>query len=81
LSIGSQIKISNTGVVTVGPGAVTNKYQHWTINGDTSRAYIAYGGETIDTATGADNISNPAKVYLGTDGISLGKRFSVTAQG
>ena len=81
LSIGSKIKISNTGVVTVGPGAVNNKNKyHWTINGDTSRAYIAYGGENkVDTADGTTD--NSAKVYLGTDGISLGKRFSVTAQG
>ena len=80
LSIGSKIKISNTGAVTVGSGAVTNKSSyHWTIDGNTSRAYIAYGGTTIDTAVGSGD--NPAKVYLGTDGISLGKRFSVTAQG
>jgi len=81
LSIGSKIKISNTGVVTVGPGAVNNKNKyHWTIDGDTSRAYIAYGGETkVNTAD--STTKNSAKVYLGTDGISLGERFSVTAQG
>lgn len=81
LSIGSKIKISNTGIVTVGSGAVNNNSRfHWTIDGDSKRAYIAYGGETqVDTAS--ESGSNPAKVYLGTDGISLGKRFSVTSQG
>lgn len=78
LSIGSKIKISNTGVVTVGSGAVNNNNSrfHWTINGDNSRAYISYGGLTSFTSTRINS-----SVYLGTDGIVLGKYFSVDDDG
>lgn len=82
LSIGSQIKISNTGVVTVGPGAVNNKTSyHWTINGDASKAYIAYGGTTRYNADTEGKSTDVSRVYLGTDGISLGRRFTVTKNG
>lgn len=52
---------------------------HWTINGNASRAYIAFGGTTW-TEANSDSDDN-TKVYLGTDGISLGHRFSVSHQG
>lgn len=52
---------------------------HWTINGNASRAYIAFGGTTWTEANSDSN--DNTKVYLGTDGISLGHRFSVSHQG
>lgn len=52
---------------------------HWEINGNSSRAYIAYGGTTWSEAD--SDSSDNSKIYLGTDGISLGRRFSVSKQG
>lgn len=52
---------------------------HWEINGNNSRAYIAYGGTTWSEAN--SDSSDNTKIYLGTDGISLGHRFSVSRQG
>lgn len=81
LSIGSKIKIDETGIVKVGPGAVAGTGKHWTINGDSNRAYIAYGGTTRYDADTTGKSTDSSRVYLGTDGISLGRRFSVTQNG
>lgn len=90
LSIGSKAKLTNTGVLYLGNGAVANGGvegatggKYWTINGagsgDTARSYIAYGGTSWSGASNDDGTT--AKVYIGTDGFSLGTRFSVSALG
>lgn len=78
LSIGNTIRITpgDNGEVLVGRVTSDNKQ---TISGDGSKAYIAYGGTTQSEATGSDDTT--AKVYLGTDGISIGKRFSISPSG
>ena len=80
LSIGSKFKVNDTGQVYIGTGAVAGNGNHWTIDGDTSKSYIAYGNSTAFSTATNDN-GTAAKVYLGTDGIFLGSRFSVTNQG
>ena len=87
LSIGSKAKLTDDGTMYLGNGAVTKGGvsgqtggYYWTINADSSRAYISYGGDS--SYVNADTTSNhPAKVYLGTDGLSIGRKFSVTNQG
>ena len=79
LSFGSKAKITNTGQMYLGTGAVAGTGKHWTIDGDSSKSYIAYGGTSWSEASN-DN-GTTAKIYLGTDGISLGTRFSVSSQG
>lgn len=60
----------------IGPGAIQESGRHWTINGNkdknTQNAYISYGGLTSFTSD-----RKSSSVYLGTDGIILGKYFSV----
>lgn len=95
LSIGSQFKVDYTGKMYIGRNATQKggvpdqddgKY-YWTINADSSRAYISYGGNTAYSnasnvnETSTDPDTNYAKVYLGTDGISIGRRFSVDNKG
>ena len=84
LSIGSKAKLTNTGVMYIGNGAVAKggleDGNYWTINGNNSRSYISYGGSTSFAAASNDD-GKTAKVYVGTDGISLGTRFSVNSQG
>ncbi len=79
LSFGSKVKIKNTGQMYIGNGAVAGSGKYWTIDGDSSKSYIAYGGTAWSAAS--DDSGTTAKVYLGTDGISLGTRFSVSPQG
>ena len=79
LSFGSKAKITNTGQMYLGTGAVAGTGRHWTIDGDSDKSYIAYGGTSWSEASN-DN-GTAAKIYLGTDGISLGTRFSVNSQG
>lgn len=79
LSFGSKAKITNTGQMYLGTGAVAGTGKHWTIDGDSNKSYIAYGGTSWSEASN-DN-GTTAKIYLGTDGISLGTRFSVSPQG
>ena len=80
LSFGSKAKITNTGQMYLGTGAVKGTTgNHWTIDGDNNKSYIAYGGTSWSEASN-DN-GTTAKIYLGTDGISLGTRFSVSPQG
>ena len=85
LSIGSKVRIDSAdGVMYLGKGAVDDSStKHWTINSrDTSNggeSYIAYGGTTWSEAN-SDN-GTISKIYLGTDGFSLGTRFSVSPQG
>ena len=79
LSLGNKVKITDTGQMYVGNGAVAGTGKHWTIDGDNDKSYIAYGGDSW--AQAEDDEGTAAKVYLGTDGISLGSRFSVNPQG
>ena len=62
-------------------GRITGN-RHWTINGNADDSYIAYNTDalyfvypTIDTSA----INNT--IYLGTNGIRLGKKFAVDGQG
>ena len=79
LSFGSKTKITNTGQMYLGTGAVAGTGKHWTIDGDSNKSYIAYGGTSWSEASNDNDTT--AKIYLGTDGISLGTRFSVSPQG
>lgn len=79
LSFGSKAKITNTGQMYLGTGAVAGTGKHWTIDGDSDKSYIAYGGTSWSEASNDNDTT--AKIYLGTDGISLGTRFSVSPQG
>ena len=80
LSIGDKVKISNDGVMALGTGAVNNTGKHWTINGNgKGGSYIAYG--TTNWINGKNDNGTSESIYLGTDGFSLGQRFSVTPKG
>ena len=83
LSIGSKAKLTNTGVMYIGNGAVakggSEDGNYWTIDGNSNKSYIAYGGTSWSEASNDNDTT--AKIYLGTDGISLGTRFSVSPQG
>ena len=85
LSFGSKTKISNDGKMYLGNGAVQNGGtnsdggRYWTIDGDSNKSYIAYGGNKWSAAKDDNGLG--AKVYLGTDGISIGSRFSVNNLG
>ena len=91
LSIGSRFKVAADGSMRLGAGASagSSSDEHcWTIDTrtdiddgiSTTESYIAFGGnERYD----ADN-PNPytcAKVYIGTDGISIGTNFTVDKEG
>ena len=71
LSIGSKAKITSTGVMYLGSGAVDNTSKHWTVDGNQDNSYIAYGTTSFQGEG----------VYVGTDGISLSDKFSVNAKG
>ena len=87
LSIGSKVKIDSDGIMYLGSNAVKNggvegenlSRSYWTINGDDKKSYISYGGNSWSKAN--SDTGQTAKVYLGTDGISLGTRFSVSPRG
>jgi len=46
LSLGNKVKITDTGQMYVGNGAVAGTGKHWTIDGDNDKSYIAYGGDS-----------------------------------
>lgn len=84
ITLGTKFYVDNDGVMRLGNGAVDNSGNHWTINAEGARSYISYGenGQYSTVYSDADSDNNTfAKVYLGTDGISIGKRFSVNSQG
>ena len=84
LSLGSKVKIDTNGIVKIGSGAVTGIGKHWTIDG-AENSFIGYN----TTAFNAFNLGSTDyhingghnQVYLGTDGIRLGSRFAVDADG
>lgn len=73
LSIGSKFKVTSKGVLTLGNNAVAQgddkSKKYWTIDsGSDGQSFISYG-------------SGNNQVYLGTDKIALGSKFSVTNEG
>lgn len=85
LSIGSKFYADNTGVVRIGAGAVATTGKYWTIDGG-NESYIAYNttASCITTDDSKVSISDDAQVssvYLGTDGIRLGRKFAVDRKG
>lgn len=94
LSIGTGVKITNNGVAYFGRGAVSgNSNKHWIIDGAGAkkdknnkkipdRSYIAFGaGEEPYWQQANASDKNTSAIYIGTDGISFGRRFSVSPLG
>ena len=85
ISLGKKFYADNTGVVRVGNGAVAANGKYWTIDGG-SESYIAYNTNqsyitTEDKKVSVSDSAPSSSVYLGTDGIRLGRRFAVDHQG
>ena len=85
ISLGKKFYTDNTGVVRVGNGAVAADGKYWTIDGG-SESYIAYNTNAsyLSTSSNVVSIGDDApssSVYLGTDGIRLGKKFAVDRSG
>ena len=87
LSIGSSIRVQSADGGKLYVGRLPNNEDVspstncQTINGDSGHSYIAFGGTEQAGAEAKDAGDTTAKVYLGTDGISIGKRFSVSPSG
>ena len=81
-SLGSKLKFTEEGKAYIGEGAVSGIGSYWTIDGNAARSYIAYGtaGDPVWIPANDPN-GTAAKIYLGTDGLSLGTKFSVSPQG
>lgn len=85
ISLGKKFYADNTGVVRVGNGAVAADGRYWTIDGG-SESYIAYNTNasylsTSDNVVSIEDSAPSSSVYLGTDGIRLGKKFAVDRSG
>ena len=85
ISLGKKFYVDNTGVVRVGNGAVSANGKYWTIDGG-SESYIGYNANASYITTDSNKVSvgdsaQTSSVYLGTDGIRLGKKFAVDRQG
>lgn len=85
ISLGKKFYADNTGVVRIGNGAVAATGKYWTIDGG-NESYIAYNttASCITTDDSKVSISDDAQVssvYLGTDGIRLGRKFAVDRKG
>ena len=86
ISLGKKFYADNTGVVRVGNGAVAASGKYWTIDGG-SESYIGYNASQSYISTDSNKVSidtnnaNASSVYLGTDGIRLGRKFAVDRQG
>lgn len=85
ISLGKKFYTDNTGVVRVGNGAVAASGKYWTIDGG-SESYIAYNTNAsyLSISNNIVSIGDDApssSVYLGTDGIRLGKKFAVDRNG
>lgn len=73
LSLGNSIRISASEGGSIEVGRLSGN-RHWTINGNSSNSYIAYGTDSLNGGS--------SSVYIGTDGISLGSdKFWVTRAG
>ena len=85
ISLGKKFYADNTGVVRVGNGAVAANGKYWTIDGD-SESYIAYNTKasylsTSDNVVSIGDNAPLSSVYLGTDGVRLGRKFAVDRSG
>ena len=85
LSIGSKFYADNNGIMRLGNGAVAASGRYWTIDGG-SESYIAYNTNasylsTSDNVVSIGDSAPSSSVYLGTDGIRLGKKFAVDRSG
>ena len=94
-SLGSKCKITNEGVMYLGTGATSAgtaeefSTSHWSINtiseanvnedNHTSDSYIAYNTAKWIEANSDDSTNR--SVFLGTNGLTIGKRFSVSKYG
>lgn len=87
LSIGAGFKVSKTGILQVGNLKSSNN-RYWEINANEEKdfSYISYKttafGSVYDKTNNKWTIGGGSdQVYLGTDGIRLGNKFAVDADG
>ena len=76
LRLGNKFKVNNQGELHL--GNLGSEGHKWTVSANTenNEAYIEYGG-----MTSFDGNKKTSAVYIGTDGIVLGKHFSVSNRG
>ena len=86
LSIGDKVLIKSTGLMKLGAGAVEENgrnTRHWTIsaieNEELINSYISFN--TDEWHQGNTSGGRDESVYIGTNGISLGRYFSVDSYG
>lgn len=75
ISLGMYFKATRDGVLKI--GHLTGKHWRISANTDNSEAYIFYGKADLTPQL----LAAKDTVYIGTDGISLGKRFKVDSDG
>lgn len=86
LSIGKKLKIDSAGKMEIGTGAYNSSGRHWTIDTTGDESYIGYKDSAF-SSTNLDNVDSYSiggssdSVYLGTDGIRLGRKFAVDSDG
>ena len=85
LSIGSTIEITADEGGAIKVGRLSGS-RHWIINGDANESYIAYNAGGFEAWNLGDSNSysingNSGSVFLGTDGLRLGRRFAVDREG
>ena len=77
ISLGSKFKVTNKGVAYIGYSAVdrggVENGKFWTIDGNSSNSYIGYNDNTL--LHQGSYVSQ--SVYLGTNGLRLGRTFLV----
>ena len=80
IRLGTSFYVNNFGKMYVG-NLTSSSGDYWTIDGNsaTQNSYISYGGLIKFSENVANNPTD--SVYLGTDGITLGNKFSVTSNG
>lgn len=73
LTLGSKFYVNAAdGSMRLGNGAVEGNRKHWIVNTLGEESYIAYGTNRFNDSSG---------VYVGTDGIRLGRYFNVDSRG
>lgn len=86
ITLGTKFYVDNEGLVRIGYNAVENGDACWTINGVSSASYIGFKTskklfELKDGFIEIDDTATNGQVYIGTDGIRLGKSFAVDTNG
>ena len=95
ISITDKFKVSAAGAITADSGTIsgftigdgTNVYEYWSKEQDqevtetVSTKYLAYNTTKLQSYNAIRTTSLAKKVYVGTDGISLGDGFVVSADG